>query len=237
MFLRHLGVSQLVIGRHAYSVANHALKRDLEGDETHIEKLRHMHTSQVKLAPDGVRQSVRKGQFLREIGMTHFDAYYTSSYARTKETAQLMSLPGAHWLHDHRLDERDWGKFNFITEREKLQLDPDWEARFHSDPLHWRPHGGQTRAEKNQIASAFLHDITHRHARKKVIIVGHYETNLGLQMCIEHITPVQYIALRDSLDMENATLIEYRENDSGTLEKRRINPHKRVVSSWIQIHR
>ena len=71
-----------IIIRHGQSEANTQQKepRDEGGDNS------------TQLTREGIEQAKATGDWLRSIGLTGFDRYYTSSYMRARQTAALLAL-------------------------------------------------------------------------------------------------------------------------------------------------
>ncbi len=238
MYLEEFGFSELVIGRHAYSQANRAIEFAKKGDETHVDAIRHLHTAEVGLAEEGVEQSVRKGRWLVLNGMAPFDFYATSRYKRAIETTVHMALPGACWVQDARLNERDWGPMDQISPRERHERWPLSKENKNKDPFHWVPEGGgESIRDKVLQAKSLLREWQSSHFGKRGIFVGHGETNLGLQVCIEGIDPERFNKYEKSMYMQNATMIHYRRSSDGSLYRRLIDPHADKIENWRLILR
>jgi phosphohistidine phosphatase SixA len=74
----------LIIIRHAESEAN-TRQNDLRDE---------VRDNLTPLTPRGIEQAEATGDWLRSIGLSDFDRYYTSSYIRARQTAALLALDG-----------------------------------------------------------------------------------------------------------------------------------------------
>ena len=238
MHLKDFGFSELVIGRHALSQANHAMALAKKGDETHLDAIRHLHTSEVGLSEEGVQQGIFKGLWLIEYQMTPFDFYATSKYKRAIETTHYMGLPDARWVQDARLNERDWGPMDQISKRERLERWPTSKENKNKDPFDWIPEaGGESIRDKTLHAHSLLLELQKLYPKKRGIIVAHGETSLGLQVCIERMSPERFNMREKVMYIQNATMIHYRQDENGTLFRRHINPLRDRVTAWKKIYR
>ncbi len=236
MYLDTFTFTDLFVGRHGQSMANLASDLAHKGDEALVEKIRHLHTSQVPLSPEGVAQSVRKGKrLIPEVGMSRLSFYVTSAYVRAIETGFHMSLPGAEWKHDPRINERDWGPMDQISPRERTERWPGWKLAKETDPYRWRPVHGETLEEKQRAAHLTLVELSELHADTAGVIVAHGETNLAIQADIEHILPYEFKDRERTLRMDNATFIHYRRRGRNELFKRLVNPHTGETQPWQQV--
>src|ERR1700675_4535998 len=88
----------LVLVRHGQSEGNAAKRRSEKGDHTaYSEEFKDRHSSSFRLTDKGKQQAVAAGQLLETLFPKGFDRYYTSEYARAKETAALLAIPEAKW--------------------------------------------------------------------------------------------------------------------------------------------
>ncbi len=96
MHLANFTFQELFIGRHGLSLANLAIVLAKNGDESMVNTIRHLHTSEIDLAPVGFEQSIRKGHWLKTKKHVPFDFHYVSRYRRAVQTAALWNflVPG-----------------------------------------------------------------------------------------------------------------------------------------------
>lgn len=219
----------LVLERHGESESNKAKSLYEAGTDFADEgDLMHIHTSERRLTPLGVRQAQKAGLWLRA---NWYDAerpddyrFYVSPYVRAMETGGHSGL-GDDWKVDARLMERNWGSFDLMPYHERAALFAE-ELRLRKDhAFFWRPTNGET------LQDVFMRtrDITaslHRDCSdKKVLIVSHGETIWVWRTVLERLMPMQLremmLSNDDRIWIHNCRLIEYtREREDGTLASR-----------------
>ncbi len=231
MYLPDFNFETTLVGRHGVSIHNLAWELAEKGDKSLLHAISDIANADVQLADEGRRQATRKGIWLRQNRLDTFDFYATSKFRRAIQTAELMLLPNANWIQDERLNERDWGLMSTISSHEVRKRWPTFVAERARNALDCRPVNGQTLREKVELVHSFLHDMSLRFEGKSGIIVAHRDTNIALQIAIEHIAPSRINAAEHEFYMENATLIQYL-NDGRRILRRDINPHHPAVSEW-----
>src|SRR5689334_19352832 len=112
----------LVLVRHGQSEQNLASRASKDNDhQYYTEEFRDRHVSLHRLTPEGRKQAVKAGKWLRDMYLGRFDARYVSTYTRAIETAMLLDLEGPDWYLDPLLREREWGILDGMS----------WEDRYH----------------------------------------------------------------------------------------------------------
>ena len=64
----------------------------------YTDEFRARHSSSFRLTERGCKQAEKAGAWIRK-EFPGFDRYLVSEYLRALETAALLNLPGADWLH------------------------------------------------------------------------------------------------------------------------------------------
>jgi len=97
----------LILIRHGESEGNVAdIMWHEKGDDSFREKIGEKHSYDYRLTKRGQRQAALTGAWMRRY-LGRFDAFYTSDFARTKETAARLDLEGARWVPVTDLREQD----------------------------------------------------------------------------------------------------------------------------------
>lgn len=119
-----------------------------------------------KLTTKGIEQAKKMGEELKKEGI---DVIYCSPYARTKETAALISkIVGAKVIIDEHIGELNTGIFNGRLIKE--------HKAFFANPLEEftkTPPGGENLTDAKRRMFAFLKDINNKHENQKILIVSH----------------------------------------------------------------
>ena len=213
----------LVLVRHGESEGNVAVHSSKRGDDRHVEnpEFRGRHSSWWRLTPKGVQQAEQAGAWIREHIGSSFDRYYTSAYTRAMETAGHLSLPNASWYIEPKLRERERGKEDLVSSREReLLVDSARERK--NAPLYWRPLNGESIADTCERIRV-MHETLHREADGgRVIIVCHGEVMEAFRVTLERMTHHDYIDWTSSDDpadrINNGQVFHYTRRDPDTGE-------------------
>lgn len=118
--------------------------------------------------------------------------HYVSPYLRTKQTAALLGLTengkSAEWYLNRTLRERDWGDIDAIPKKQ-FEEDPIYKLnalKKKTDPLYWRPPGGESIQDvaENRVRN-FL-DTLHRECGDQTIVaVAHGEFMKAIRIILE----------------------------------------------------
>jgi 2,3-bisphosphoglycerate-dependent phosphoglycerate mutase len=152
-------VTQIVFETHATTVDNEAGRATgwLPGE----------------LSASGRLQAVALGRRRRDDGLA---AVLTSDLRRAVETVRLALGETVPVLHDWRLRECDYGRWNGAP-REQVLAD---RLRFVDEPY---PDGESWRQAVNRVGRV-LDDIRMRWPDRRVLVVGHVATRWGLQVAL-----------------------------------------------------
>jgi 2,3-bisphosphoglycerate-dependent phosphoglycerate mutase len=126
-----------------------------------------------ELSAAGRRQAVELGRRRRDDGLA---AVLTSDLHRAVETVAIALGDTVPVLHDWRLRECDYGRWNGEP-RELVLAD---RLRFIDEPY---PGGESWRLAVNRVAGV-LGDIRTRWTDRRVLVVGHVATRWGLQIAL-----------------------------------------------------
>lgn len=192
--------SLLVMVRHAESQGN-VLHRDERA-------LLNVPTYAYPLTNEGRRQAAATGKFVRD-KYGFFDIYYTSYYARVKETMQIM-YPQARVYEDPRLAEAQRGIYHTMTQEQITAKYPEELARKDREGLyHYRPPGGENWPDIELRIHSFLGTLARDCAGKKVLIVVHGHWLLLLQRLIDHFSIDEAVRRYNDEDRANAGVWSY----------------------------
>lgn len=187
----------LVYVRHGQSERNLAGKNAYQhNDLTLFEEIINHPSSLAFLTPEGERQAMVAGQWLREQGFD-FGRYYTSSYNRAKQTAGLLDLPDAIWYIENNIRERSGGCMEDMLPHERREYLNGVRNRAHElDLFNFRPDRGESFADVTIRWRLFL-DTLHRECIKMDVIVVNHGDNMWVARSIhERWTPEMFVDRR-----------------------------------------
>lgn len=167
----------LVLVRHAESEGN---VRTVE-ERAQYEVSTHAYN----LTEKGREQAKITGEYLRgKYGA--FDVYYTSYYARAKETMKIM-YPDAKVCEDSRLAEGHRGIWHSMTYEQVLAQFPKEPERKELDGLyHYRPFGGENWPDIEGRIHSFRQTLRSDHEDETVVMVVHGHWLILFQKLIQH---------------------------------------------------
>ena len=110
----------------------------------------------IPLLQEGCRQAEAAGEFLRAVGLHHFDLVLTSPLLRAAETCALAGF-GAQAEPDHDLVEWDYGEYEGLTTAQIRVRAPGWTLWENGVPGGERVSEVGRRADR-VIARALAHD-------------------------------------------------------------------------------
>ncbi len=192
----------LVLARHAESEGNvrTADERAKFGIASHA----------YPLAERGRRQAEITGTYLKE-RFGEFDVYYTSYYARSKETMRIM-YPGTRMYEDPRLAEGQRGIYNSMTEEEiRIRLPEELKRKECEGLYHYRPFGGENWPDIELRIHSFLGTLSRDYGGLRVLIVVHGHWLILLQRLIHHFSIDETIKRYKAGVFENASVTIYEE--------------------------
>lgn len=220
----------LLLVRHGQSESNVLVEADQQGDTS-------LFTEEMMTVPDrlwclteqGRKQAHATGEWLQKSFPT-FDRYWVSPFNRTRETAALLDLQGAHWEENRLVRERSWGEIASIKQemfRENYQHNATLKKY---DPLYWCPPAGESIASIVENRVRNLKNTLYRECSdQNVIIVSHGEFMRACQIEFERWTDEEFIEAEhnESLKIRNCTALQYT----------RFNPNTNTVSHRFQFVR
>lgn len=178
------------------------------------------HDSQMRLSVAGGQQAEKAGEWLREEFPEGFDAYYTSSLVRTRETAGRLAICG-NWTIDDRWRERDWGEFGILNQAEQVSR---YELSHRLKGQHrwyWCPPGGESLATGVRLRFEDILDTAHRELEgKKLIAVTHGEMIDVARFVLERMTPEEWLLdnKNPARKVQNCQTLHYTRRDPVTGE-------------------
>lgn len=162
-------------------------------------------THQYPLTARGEQQARITGEHLRaQYGV--FDVYYTSYYARSKQTMALM-YPEATAYEDPRLAEAQRGIYHILTsEQLKQHLPWELERRAREGFYHHRPLGGENWPDVELRIHSFLSTMNRDCEGKSVLIVVHGNWLILLQRLLQHFSIEEAIRRYHEATYANASV-------------------------------
>lgn len=191
----------------------------------------------VPLAPKGRRQAEA---LARRLSGVRIDRIISSPMLRALETAQIVAT-GRPVEVDERLRERDYGRWEGLTQEEVRARDPELLARWEHDPAGTHAPGGESGDEVATRALGFLVDLlaaelpsgaTAHHSfdaggsrgtvsetraeaegERRVLMVAHGTLNRIL-LCVALGLPVRDYRRRFIQDNANLTVLRFEPDDA-----------------------
>ena len=225
--------NHLILVRHGESEGNIATNAAKDGDlRWYTDEFVTTPGHRWRLTELGIAQATRSGEWLRdELGLD-FDRFFVSPYVRTKETAVNLDLPGAEWMINRALRERDWGTIGALP-RPDFESLPEYRLsalQKKTDPLYWVAPGGESIAGVAEDRVRNFFDTMHRECTgETVIAVTHADLILAMRLVTERMDDEAFMEMdKDkSQDIHNAEVLHYS----------RVNPFDGSVErrlSWLR---
>ena len=200
-----------------------------------------------RLTPDGRKQAVKAGEWLRTNILEPFNWGYTSCYPRALETGGLLGLPGPIWRVLYYIRERSWGQIEtFPQTEEQVAMVLAEMKRRRDDRVFWCPPSGETLADVILRIDRFFDTLHRECSEDSVIAVMHGEAMWAARLILERILPRRAELLMNDHDnnIGNCYVLEYSRINPRTQEEltrlewmRCIDPLKPTVGEWQQIER
>lgn len=238
--------SDLVLVRHGESEGNVALGASKKGDDNYFEipGFRERSGHDWRLTDKGIWQGQLAGERLRSEGLSSFERYYVSDFARAKETAHYLQLPSARWFINIYLHEQLWGDMDVMPRSELSARSPDAQAKRNRHRFYGAYNNGEDMGEVCLRLDRILETLGRECTGKRVILVCHGNVIWGFRMLIERITPRQYHLLDTSNApadrIDNGQIYHYRSTGGPSFTQvRTLRPASKVTidESWRDIVR
>ena len=180
----------LFLVRHGQSEGNLARKQFEEtGDESFFsEEFLELHESQYQLTELGIEQAKLAGEWFKKNLLTSFDRMLVSNNVRAMQTAAYLNLPGALWMQDAKLRERDGGLFNSITPSERDEFYKNEQKFYDTQPFLYRPLQGESVADLCDRIKLVLDTLARECDGKNVIIVCHGHVMRAFRIILERMS-------------------------------------------------
>jgi len=197
--------SLLVLVRHAESEGN---IRSAE-ERAAFEKS----TKDYALTERGREQARFAGEYLKKKYPESFHVFYTSYYARARQTMELM-MPGERVYEDPRLREAERGMWHIMTRDEVAVRYPYEIERKERDGLyHYRPLGGENWPDVELRIHSFLGTVARDQEGQNVLIVVHGHWLILFQRLIHHFSIEEAVQRYQNATVENASVTVYRNHN------------------------
>lgn len=181
----------IVLVRHGEAEINLAKALSRAGDNSlFTPEFRNRHSSSFRLTKHGQRQSEMAGDWIENSMLSRlraFDCYLTSPYKRAMETAATLKLPGALWLPDYRLRERDWGYLDVCPDNEARALYASALHEWSIEPFFSKPPQGESFAQLCHRVEQIIAILSRDWSGKRVIIVCHSDVMMAFRFILERI--------------------------------------------------
>jgi isoleucyl-tRNA synthetase len=159
-------------------------------------------------------------ELLKQLGKNKLDIIISSPYARTKETARIVSKKtGAKVKIDKRLSELNVGSFNGFKIPEFKSFFKNELERFTKAPT-----GGETLSDTKKRMMEALIDINSKYNDKNILIVGHGDPLWMLEGSMKNLA--------------NEEILKLKEFDVAELRKMYFNNYPyNTITSELDLHR
>lgn len=218
----------LFLIRHGESEGNVANNRAKQGDlSAFTDEFVTTPGRKWRLTEKGVEQAKMAGEWLaqelKNIETPVAHRYYVSPYTRTRQTAGFMDLPGHNgrpidWFVNRTIRERDWGDIDSSPKAE-FEADPVNALnvlKMHTDPLYWRPPGGESIQDvaENRVRN-FLDTLHRECANETVVAVTHGEFMKATRIILERVDDATFEEWENSKaeKIHNCMILQYSKVD------------------------
>jgi broad specificity phosphatase PhoE len=212
----------LVLIRHGQSEGNVATDAAKDGDLQYFtDAFTTTPGHQWRLTDLGREQAAAIGEWVTAQFGT-FGRYYVSPYVRTMETAGSLALPGAQWLLNRALRERDWGDIGSMTREVFADRYPDSALQKRIDPLYWKAPGGESIAGVAEDRVRNVLSTLHRECSEAdVVAVTHGELMWAFRLVLERWDDGEFVRRDDDKaeKIHNCMALHYTRLDPQTGER------------------
>ncbi|HSI21270.1 MAG TPA: histidine phosphatase family protein [Verrucomicrobiae bacterium] len=228
----------MILVRHGESEGNVVHGKDYRGEDRSDVPREHgeRHTSDYRLTDKGIMQAKAAGEWIRKNIPGQFDKYVVSSYARARETAGYLDLPGAGWEIDPYLAERNSGDLMRISRAEIAVKHEENAAIRALNAFYWNPPNGESRLVAALRWDRVINSLAQRYSDGRVVIVAHGTIIETAMMRRLHWTVEDFLAWKEDNDprheVHNCQVLHFTRKDPKTGQ---INPSVRwwrTVCPW-----
>lgn len=245
--------TDLFLVRHGESEGNVALNAAKAGDHSFLtQDFAERTTIDWRLSPEGTRQAATAGEWIRtwmaEQGVHEFDRLYCSPFARARETAALLGIPGAAWQLEPLLRERDWGLWEGLPRTKVEAAFPRSAEQKERNRFLWRPESGESTPDMDMRVRDVLATMARELPGQRVLCVTHEDVMGTFRFRLEKMTIDDWLVHQDDErhDIVNCGILHYTrtlgdEPDAPVGPKfarvRLIDARRPDAASWSEITR
>jgi NAD+ kinase len=245
--------TDLFLVRHGESEGNVALNAAKGGDHSYLtDDFAGRSTLDWRLSAEGTRQAGMTGTWIRnwmaQQGVEEFDRLYCSPFARARETAALLGIPGAAWQLEPLLRERDFGLWEGLPRSEIEAAFPRSAEQKTRNRFLWRPENGESTPDMDMRVREVLATLARELPRQRVLCVTHEDVMWTFRFRLEKMTISEWLVHQDDdrHDIVNCGILHYtRTLDDGPNAEvgpkfarvRLINPNQPDTATWTEITR
>ncbi|MEQ8717717.1 MAG: histidine phosphatase family protein [Acidimicrobiales bacterium] len=198
----------LVLVRHGHSEGNRALDAAKGGDTSLMTpEFRRRSTAEWRLTNKGRTQAAAAGDWLKNNGLEHFDRYYCSTFARTRETAALLGLAEARWQLEPLVRERDWGLWEGRSRDLTTEMFPISSEQKRRNAFLWRPECGESIPDLDLRAREMFATFARELAGGRVICITHEDVMWAMRFRLEKMKVKEWIDHDDKIP--NCGILHY----------------------------
>lgn len=164
------------------------------------------------LTPLGRKQAEITGKYLKSLTDVHLDAFFHSTFARTKETLDIvLQIIGRDIVPicDSRLDEKWDGIFHELSKAElQIRYSEQIRLRKRTGYYHFRAPGGESCPDVELRIKSFLNEYLASDSTQ-ALVVGHGRWILLAQKIIQRLSVGQFLELKEHEACENASITTF----------------------------
>ncbi|KAH0785362.1 phosphoglycerate mutase family protein [Histomonas meleagridis] len=215
-------------------------QKDPDFDQKYHETLGKVHNSKWRLTKLGTIQSRAAGRWISE-NFPHFDAYLTSEFVRSLETACCLNLDGAHWLPSLYLRPRDFGNFSRLDQNISQEQFKRYMLERARDSFYWAPPNGESIAHLTLRTERVVYWLRrHVPAHGSAIIVTHKDVMESFRIRIEKISEMDYKSMimepSQNHVLHYSSILHYTRRNPKTGEVVPYYQWMRIVTPWLGKH-
>ncbi len=219
--------------RHGESEGNRAKKLAEKGLGHEVpEGFYERHSVSFRLTDKGIAQAKATGKWIRENLAPPFDLHVCSGATRAMETAAHLGIIDAQWRIDPRIQERDWGDWDVLTdEMRSAATFALHRQRMEADSFNAAPPNGESILDTAVRLWQPMFGLHEGFTDKRVLWVCHGEVMWTMRFLLERMTQREWRELEESRDpkdrIHNGQVLQYTRRNPETGE---LSPHL----SWFR---
>ena len=181
------------------------------------------------LTPLGRKQAEITGQYLKSLASMRFDAFFHSTFVRTKETLEIVlrtlgreTVPTC----DSRLDEKWDGIFHELSKAElQIRYPEQIRLRKRAGYYHFRAPGGESCPDVELRIRSFLQEYRTSDC-EQALVVGHGRWILLAQKIIQKLSVEQFLESKEREACQNCSVTTFSLSNDSEMVLEAVTPWK-----------